>query len=321
MIVGGSERGRVATTHHAEDERQSLVDDLLTWIAVRTRHQPGTGAGVWARTPLLPVTRPPSLSPRAPTPQRLPRGRHGLPPGVIARSQRTRIIVGMAEVMMDKGFANTTVADIVAAAGVSREVFYEHFTDKLHAFLEAQRYSTQELLDACATAYFSQAQWPDRVWAALQTLIGLIVAHPSLSYLRLVECYAAGPAALSRSEDITRSFTVFLEEGFRYKSGASVLPRVYAHATVGAIFEVIYRHVARGESAALAAQLPRLAYVALAPFTGSREAIRLVSDITARDQGASSWPHGQSEFPPGARSGEDRRQPRRTAGREKHDAN
>jgi len=281
MLVGGVRSIAVwRLRNHTEDELPLLVDDLMTWIG---SYATPVESGRWSvgSHGALPFD-PGSLEvPVASAPERLPRGRHGLPAGVVARSQRTRIIYGTAEVMMEKGFANATVADIVAAAGVSREVFYEHFTDKLHAFLEAQRYATQEVLDACASAYFSAEEWPERVWNALRMLIGLIVSHPTLSYLRLVECYAAGPAAVSRSEDLTKSFTIFLEEGFRYRPESSVLPRVCSQAIAGAIFEVIYRHIARGEIEALSGQLPRLAYVALAPFTGPEEAIRLVTQITA----------------------------------------
>ena len=298
VLVGGIRS--VATWRlngHAEDELPPLVDDLVTWLssyatsAQSGRWSVGTDAVLGDDAAALAVPTP------AVAPERLPRGRHGLPAGVVARSQRTRIVYGTASVMTEKGYANTTVADIVAAAGVSREVFYQYFTDKLHAFLEAQRHSTQEFLDACANAYFSQPEWPDRVWNALGTLIGLIVAHPSLSYLRLVECYAAGPTALNRSEDVTKSFTVFLEEGFSYRPEAAMLPRVCAQATAGAIFEVVYRHIARGDGETLAAQLPRLAYVALAPFTGGQEAIGLVRERTATVRGLASWPRARSALP------------------------
>jgi AcrR family transcriptional regulator len=286
VLVGGVRSVAVWRLRgHAEDELPLLADDLMTWIG---SYASPVERGRWSVGPhaVRPVD-PATLATPAPSmPERLPRGRHSLPAGVVTRTQRTRVIYGTAEAMMEKGFANTTVADIVTAAGVSREVFYEHFTDKLHAFLEAQRYSTQEALDACAAEYFSVTEWPERVWRALGTLINLIISHPSLSYLRVVECYAAGPAALSRAEDITKSFTVFLEEGFRYRPEAASLPRVCSHAIAGSIFEVIYRHIARGEVGALAGQLPRLAYVALAPFTGPEEAIRLVTDLSARDQGS-----------------------------------
>ncbi len=61
---------------------------------------------------------------------------------------------------MAKGYASTTVADIVAAAGVSRDVFYGHFADKQNAFLEAQQHPTEYILDTCAAAFFSVRESP-----------------------------------------------------------------------------------------------------------------------------------------------------------------
>jgi AcrR family transcriptional regulator len=268
---------------HTEDQLPLLADDLMTWV--RSYGRPA-GSKRWSTGPraLLPAesvsgpTRP-GAPPRALT--RLPRGRHGLPAGVVARSQRTRIIYGTAEVMMAKGYGNATVADIVARAGVARDVFYEHFTDKQHAFLEAQQHPTQHILDAVAAAHFAADEWPERLWSGLQTLLQLIAENPALSHLRLVECYAAGPAAIRRAEEITRSFTIFLEEGYSYRPAARELPHVCSRAITGALFEVIQRDIARGETAALRRQLPRLVYIAIAPFTGPDEAIELVEQISA----------------------------------------
>jgi AcrR family transcriptional regulator len=198
---------------------------------------------------------------------------------VIARSQRTRIIYGTAEVMMAKGYENATVTDIVAAAGVSREVFYEHFSDKQNAFLEAQQHPTQHILDVCATAYFSARDWPERVWNMFGALLSMIAANPAISHLRLVECYAAGPEAIRRAEEITRSFTIFLEEGYSYRPQARELPHLCSHAIAGGVFDVIQRHVARGDSVGVMRRLPQLTYVAVAPFTGPEQAVRLVSAL------------------------------------------
>ena len=46
---------------------------------------------------------------------------------------------------------DTTVADIVAAAGVAKEAFYRHFADKEQAFLEAQEHPSRQILDALVT--------------------------------------------------------------------------------------------------------------------------------------------------------------------------
>lgn len=269
---------------NAEDELPGLAGDLVAWIE---SYATAPGAQRWSTSPqALLAPRPAQRSAskrgaRVPAPGRLPRGRHGLPASLVTRSQRTRIIYGTAEVMMAKGYANATVADIVAAAGVARDVFYEHFTDKQHAFLEAQHYPTQYILDTCAAAYFAAGPWPERVWSGLRMLIELIVENPALSHLRLVECYAAGPAAIRRAEDVTRSFTLFLEEGYHYRPEAQSLPRLCSQAIAGAIFETVQRHVSRDDYEGLRRHLPQLVYVAIAPFTGAGEAAGMLERMMA----------------------------------------
>ena len=90
--------------------------------------------------PTTPAT-PPS------TPNRLPSGRHGLPRETVAASQRARMIDAMAAVVAEKGYAATTVADVVERAGVSRRTFYEQFADKEACFLAAYEVGLAVVLD------------------------------------------------------------------------------------------------------------------------------------------------------------------------------
>ena len=46
------------------------------------------------------------------------------------REHRDRLLQGMARAVATKGYADTTIADIVREAGVSRRTFYENFADK-----------------------------------------------------------------------------------------------------------------------------------------------------------------------------------------------
>ena len=48
----------------------------------------------------------------------------------IANEHRHRLLEGMAQAVAEKGYADTTIADIVREAGVSRRTFYEHFAGK-----------------------------------------------------------------------------------------------------------------------------------------------------------------------------------------------
>src|SRR5689334_18114697 len=80
--------------------------------------------------------------------ERLPRGRHGLSREEVVRSQRGRIFRAMAEIMARKGYATTSVSEVLGAAGVSRETFYEQFSSKEECFMAAFEAAVDAVLGA-----------------------------------------------------------------------------------------------------------------------------------------------------------------------------
>jgi AcrR family transcriptional regulator len=268
---------------HSEERLAALMGDGLAWLESYAS-SPGAARFSTSEQALLTVKVRAGSEPRPWVPRPLPRGRHRLHAGVVARSQRERIIYGTAEVMMAKGYAKATVADIVAQARISRDVFYAHFRDKQDAFLAAQQHPTQYVLDTCAAAYFSAQEWPERVWRSLRALLELIAANPAISHLRLVECYAAGPAAIRRAEEITRSFTFFLEEGYVFgERNGKALPHLYSEAIAGAIFEILQREATSRRFTTVGRLLPALCYIAIAPFLGACEAVGVVEALTGKE--------------------------------------
>lgn len=265
---------------HGEDKLPALTEEILAWMGA---YSVPAGAGRWSTSAhALADPKPaPAAVPETAEPERLPRGRHGLPPGAVARNQRARILQATAAVTMEKGYAGTTVADIVSAAGVAKEAFYRHFTDREEVFLEAQDHPSRQILDALVRSYFSADEWPERIWRGLGTLLELIAANPVMAHLRLVECYTAGPAAVHRAEEATRSFTIFLEEGYRQRPEAADLPRLWSQLIAGGIVEILQHDVAAGRTAELPRRLPQLTYVAIAPFLGPQGAIDAIEALRA----------------------------------------
>src|SRR5919201_6795907 len=84
--------------------------------------------------------------------RQLPRGRHRLSREEVIASQRGRMLAAMAEVVAQKGYARTTVADVLSRARVSRETFYEQFSDKEDCFLAAYDFSVEAMLEAITDA-------------------------------------------------------------------------------------------------------------------------------------------------------------------------
>ena len=67
--------------------------------------------------------------------RRLPHGPHGMGREAVARHQRARLYGAMIEAIDRQGYNGTTVAHVIALAGVSRRAFYEQFANKEDCFL------------------------------------------------------------------------------------------------------------------------------------------------------------------------------------------
>ena len=121
------------------------------------------------------------------TAEQLPKGRHGLSREEVESSQRLRILLGMAEAMRDQGFVDTTVADVITRAGVSRESFYRLFASKGACFAAAFDQAAEILLQRLAAAE-----------RAITAYLEALAAEPAWARLFIVEVHAAGPEALRR---------------------------------------------------------------------------------------------------------------------------
>src|SRR5882757_7019395 len=79
-------------------------------------------------------------------PRRLPRGRHALAPEEVVADQRRRLIEAVPRVVAKHGYEAMSVADIVKAAAVSRNAFYNNFGDKQECFAAAHEACHERLL-------------------------------------------------------------------------------------------------------------------------------------------------------------------------------
>src|ERR1700730_9656150 len=67
----------------------------------------------------------------------LPRGHHNLSRGEGRVAQRTRLLTAIVRCVAGHGYGATTIAEVLRRAHISRETFYQHFTDKQDCFLTA----------------------------------------------------------------------------------------------------------------------------------------------------------------------------------------
>jgi AcrR family transcriptional regulator len=139
--------------------------------------------------------------------RQLPRGRHGLSREEVLASQRGRILAAIAEAVAEKGFARTTVADVIARAGVSRETFYEQFSDKEECFLAALDTGANGLAALLQNATASSAGEPlERLERMLELYLATLAAAPQFAKVFLIDAYGAGPVATARRIELQSRF-------------------------------------------------------------------------------------------------------------------
>src|ERR1700755_1214941 len=100
-------------------------------------------------------------------PRRLPRGRHALAPEEVRADQRRRLIEAVPRVVAARGYEAMSVADVVRAAGVSRNAFYENFGDKRECFAAAHEVAHERLLETLTGSCRRGSSFGERAEKAL----------------------------------------------------------------------------------------------------------------------------------------------------------
>jgi AcrR family transcriptional regulator len=148
-------------------------------------------------------------------------------------------------VVADKGYTRFTVADVIAAAGVSRETFYEHFADKEDCFLAAYDLSVEAVLTAMSTVSMGESEDPlDRYEEMMRGYLELMAQEAGYARVFLVDVYAAGPRALKRRREVIERFTAVVSDLVGARTAAD---RFACEALVNAVSSLVTVRVAAGD--------------------------------------------------------------------------
>jgi AcrR family transcriptional regulator len=245
------------------------------------RHDQVHGGATWHYVPIVDRPDPERI------PQKLPRGRHGLPRQFVIASQRERLLDGTARAVGEIGYPALTVQAIIDRAAVSRKTFYEHFSDKEDCFLAAYDAIVEQIIGAVTSAYEGEESWHDRVYAGIRAFLEFLASEPYFARMCIVDVLAAGPLALERRDAAMQAFTLFFEAGRSESPPHLSPPEIAAEAVVGGIYEIIYARVLRSRTDELPDLLPEIMYFALVPYIGRRSAAEMFERAkSVRDDGS-----------------------------------
>jgi AcrR family transcriptional regulator len=190
--------------------------------------------------------------------QRLPRGPHRLTRDEVRGSQRARIFRAMAEVMAEKGYAATSVSEVLRVARVSRESFYEQFASKEDCFVGAFEAAVDSILAGVAGDLASDDPPLERFERGLRSYLEALAADPAFARVLLIEVYAAGSGAMRRRAELQQRFAAALDATFGARTAAE---RFANEALVAAISAMVTSRLADDDLVGLRAlHAPLVAY-------------------------------------------------------------
>jgi len=188
-----------------------------------------------------------------------------LPPGpgkgrwAVRQSQRERLYAATVAVVAEKGYKATRVEDILVMAGVSRNAFYKHFSNKRDCFvatLEAiNDFAVPVIVDA-----FEQTpgRWDRRLAAMLATAAAALVAQPATARVAWVEVYAGGPEAVAVIERLDCSVEDIVCRAIEDSPERAGMPREVVRAVTGGVRKIIHRRVREERIGELPPLMPEL---------------------------------------------------------------
>ncbi|MCB0947770.1 MAG: TetR/AcrR family transcriptional regulator [Mycobacterium sp.] len=106
-----------------------------------------------------------------------------------------RLLEGLASSIGERGYRETTVADIVRHARTSKRTFYEQFSGKEDCLVELLRRNNADLIAGIQTAVDGEADWQVQVRQAVDAYIRHIQARPAVTLSWIREAPALGAVA------------------------------------------------------------------------------------------------------------------------------
>lgn len=187
--------------------------------------------------------------------RKLPRRAHDLTREQVNASQRWRMLEAVTAVTAKVGYAEMSVASVIAAAGLSRKTFYEHFRDREECFLSAYDVLSERLVESLVAVGVGAADPRSRRSEQLRAFLAALEKDRAIARVFMVDVLGAGAEALARRERVNARFADAI-----FGDGVEAVRRA---AIVGGVNSVVGGAILRGRGGRLVAELhaPLAAFV------------------------------------------------------------
>jgi AcrR family transcriptional regulator len=155
---------------------------------------------------------------------------------------RDRLIDGLGASIGERGYRDTTVADIVRHARTSKRTFYERFASKEECLIELLRRNNEDLIANIQAAVDPEADWQQQIHQAAVAYVDHIGSRPAITLSWIREAPALGVVAQPLNRRAMEALTDMLvnltdSPGFQ-RAGLAPISRPLALILLGGLREL-----------------------------------------------------------------------------------
>lgn len=188
-----------------------------------------------------------------------------------SEEERERLVDAFTKVAAERGYAATGVEEVTAEAGLPRDVFAAHFSDKRQCLLAAYDSFFDRLVGEIEDALDPETPWPRQVRVGVGAALGFVVDSAGPARLFAVEALAVGPPAIERYIAAIERIVAVLRLGRERSPAASELPDLTEAVLIAGAVSLVTAALLAEEQARLPQLESEVAEVLLLPYAGSGE--------------------------------------------------
>ncbi|MDP3620035.1 MAG: TetR/AcrR family transcriptional regulator [Ramlibacter sp.] len=168
---------------------------------------------------------------------------------------RHRLLEGMAHAVAARGYPDTTIADIVREASVSRRTFYQHFSTKADCLIALYEAASHNALRVLREAIDPEHEWETQIERALSAYLTCMAQNPVLMRTLFIEILGLGAEGLQArrrmNQEIADFMLTVINGANAGRKRAAPLSPGMAMAVVGGINELVLEYIEQDRVAKL----------------------------------------------------------------------
>jgi AcrR family transcriptional regulator len=177
---------------------------------------------------------------------------------------------------LERGYANTSDAEIARVAGMSTKAFHKLYDDKCACLLGLRRRVIDLAMVAARCELASSEDWAEGICLGLAAILGVLAADEQRARVALVEFLEAGDRAVAEMCRPEQELAALIASGAPRRRA---VPPLAAQFIAGAFWAIAAAYSASGRLWRLRDSAQTLAFTALSPYLGSTAALSTLADV------------------------------------------